>query len=293
MLFCGCTSDCGHHLHSSTTYCSYRSGPSRCNKCSSTSVHFMYQWLHSSYLHFDLYPMLRTSIMVSDLTSSVLFCPVNHNLYVFQLFVCCVASSYNDPTFSLNCGGWAPRERSSWCGPGFSMPTPIDIRVATSGWNYMMWMITLLWALYCVIKQSLTAEEPQKTVSHPLIARFTSRSRSSIAFCDQWIKAGVGEKGKDSIFWTLFFISWSMAFGYQFYAYSLYFRHSEIDPTWSFGQIVAITVWIPAIAEYTYLLRCKNLFFLSSISLTNWMKMVSKKATSTGSRHPSQSLQGS
>ena len=63
-----------------------------------------------------------------------------------------------------------------------------------------------------------------------------------------------------------------MAFGYQFYAYSLYFHHSQIDPTWSFGQIVAIMVWIPAIAEYIYLLRCETFAFLPSSPLTNGIK---------------------
>lgn len=232
---------------------------------------------------------LTSLAMCSFVLSTITFMYSN---YIYAMsYPVAAGSNYYDPTST--CGGWSPGERSSWCGSGFSMSTPIGIRTAMSGWNYMMWMITLLWALYCVIKQSLTAEKPQKNVSHSLSARFTSRSRSLIAFCDQWIKAGVGEKGKDSIFWTLFFISWSMAFGYQFYAYSLFFRHSEIDTTWSFGQIVAVTAWIPAIAEYIHLLRCKIFSFFPSIPLTNWMKMVSKKATSTGSRRPSQSLQGS
>lgn len=43
----------------------------------------------------------------------------------------------------------------------------------------------------------------------------------------------------------------------------------QVNTDWSFGQIVAITVWIPAIAEYIFLPRCETCNFLPSIPLTN------------------------
>ena len=91
-------------------------------------------------------------------------------------------SFYNEP-----CGYRTPEQFSSWCGSGFSGPTPIDDRITTSGWNYIMWMVSFLWALYCVIKQSLATEEPQKSASHSFIARFAYRWRLMIASCDRWI----------------------------------------------------------------------------------------------------------
>ena len=87
--------------------------------------------------------------------------------------------------FSHFCGGWTPRQLSPWCGSGFSMPTLIDNRIALSGWNYALWMNSLLWALYCVIKQSLAGEGPQNSASHSFISRFASRWRSSMRQVDQ------------------------------------------------------------------------------------------------------------
>ena len=206
-------------------------------------------------------------------TLTCIGCCGRQSWYLTLLALCCLILStitfmysyylyglqYPDMERFYGCGRWAPEQLSPWCGPGFSMPTPVNTRIATSSLNYLIWIIPLLWALYCLLKQSLTAEEPQKSSRHSFIAGLASK----IAFCDRWIKAGLGEEGKDRAFWAIFLASWSIAFGYQFYAYSLYFRHSQIDPTWSFGQIVAITVWIPATAEYIYLLRCEIFDFFA------------------------------
>lgn len=192
-----------------------------------------------------------------------------------------------------SCGRWAPEQLSPWCGPGVLMPTAIDSGIATSGWNYMMWMVSLSWAVYSVVKQASAGDEPHKIAGHSLIARFALRWRSTIAFCDRWIKAGLGERGKDRAFWFLFLTPWSMAFGYQFYAYSLFFRHAQVESTWSFGQIVAVMVWIPAIAEYIYLLRCETFPFFSLVALTDGIKMASEKVVNTGSGPLSRSPGGS
>ena len=40
-----------------------------------------------------------------------------------------------------------------------------------------------------------------------------------------------------------------MCFGYHFYLYS-YFPFSEVDNSWGFAQVVAITVWVPSLVEY-------------------------------------------
>ena len=98
--------------------------------------------------------------------------------------------------FSNYCGGWTSRQLSPWCGSGFSMPTVIDTRIALSGWNHVLWMNSLLWALYCVIKQSLAVRGSQNSASHSFISRFASRWRSTMVFCDRWIKAALARKAK-------------------------------------------------------------------------------------------------
>ena len=48
----------------------------------------------------------------------------------------------------------------------------------------------------------------------------------------------------------LFVSTWSLSFGYQFYPYSIVFSNAEVDTTWSFGQMVATTIWAPCLVEY-------------------------------------------
>ena len=48
-------------------------------------------------------------------------------------------------------------------------------------------------------------------------------------------------------------IPWFLCFASQFYLFSAYFRHEVISSEWGFGQIIAITVWIPSVVEYLYI----------------------------------------
>ena len=50
---------------------------------------------------------------------------------------------------------------------------------------------------------------------------------------------------------------WAACFGAQFYLFSLYFQNSLISYEWSFGQIIAIAVWLPSLFEYVYILYGK------------------------------------
>lgn len=54
--------------------------------------------------------------------------------------------------------------------------------------------------------------------------------------------------------WTpLSLTTWSLCLGAQFYLFSVYFEHSIISRQWSFGQIIAVTVWVPFAVEYIYI----------------------------------------
>lgn len=97
---------------------------------------------------------------------------------------------------SYPCGGWTPRQLSSWCGSGFSMPTIIDRRIAVSGWNDVLWMNSLLWALYCVIKQSLAVGGPQNSASHSFISRFASDGDHPWYFATDGSKLALARKAR-------------------------------------------------------------------------------------------------
>ena len=55
--------------------------------------------------------------------------------------------------------------------------------------------------------------------------------------------------------WTILFGAiWALCFCFQFYLFSIYFQHSLISMEWTLGQIIAITIWLPSIVEYIYIL---------------------------------------
>lgn len=59
--------------------------------------------------------------------------------------------------------------------------------------------------------------------------------------------------------WTILFGgTWALCFCFQFYLFSVYFKHSLISMEWTLGQIIAITIWTPSIVEYIYILICKG-----------------------------------
>ena len=48
-------------------------------------------------------------------------------------------------------------------------------------------------------------------------------------------------------------IPWSLCVAGQFYLFSAYLEHSVISYEWSFGQIIAVTIWLPSLVEYIYI----------------------------------------
>lgn len=42
------------------------------------------------------------------------------------------------------------------------------------------------------------------------------------------------------------------------YLFGFYIRYSLIPTIWSFGQIIAVAVWIPSLVEYAYIKYCKS-----------------------------------
>ena len=132
---------------------------------------------------------------------------------------------------------------NAWCGRDFANPSYMRI-FENRGWLWAIWAICLCWLLYCVACKlvgmvELTRRKVKKDMqSHPWISKLAwakEKFRSRI-----WGRLGMG----------LFVVTWSLSFCYQFYLYSVVFSNAEVDTTWSFGQIVAITIWAPCLVEY-------------------------------------------
>jgi len=85
--------------------------------------------------------------------------------------------------------------------------------------------------------------------------RGTSEYSKNISTAPQRLgskKSFQNRKPSFSIF--VFTASWSFAFGSQYFIFYQYFSHSAFSSeNWGFGQVIAVTIWIPCLIEYLYL----------------------------------------
>lgn len=141
----------------------------------------------------------------------------------------------------------------AWCGREAADPSYIQIFRAR-GWLWAIWAICLCWLLYCVackLIDTVGSTHPRvktEVQSYPLVSMFT-RALQKLGK-KNWSRLGIG----------LFVTTWTLSFGYQFYVYSVVYSNAEVDPTWSFGQIVAITIWAPCLVEYLNLELSKSFY---------------------------------
>ena len=116
---------------------------------------------------------------------------------------------------------------STICGPKtsiFDIGFEPEARLKNAVWTWVMWANSFAWASYCVVLMVQNRHKPD-LVKGP----------------------------KSRVWYTVFIISWTITFAYQIYDYSLYFFQAQVPMSWSFGQIVAITIWAPCLVEYLYL----------------------------------------
>ena len=108
--------------------------------------------------------------------------------------------------------------------------------------NYRAWTVTancLTWLLYCIVRKRLT-----KAPAGSLRARFASAAQP---------KQPQMRKIIGYLFRSLFISTWSLCFAYQLLLNSSYLSRSSTTKTWSIGQIIAVSIWVPSIVEFFYI----------------------------------------
>ena len=131
------------------------------------------------------------------------------------------------------------------CGSWNLVNNAIGTSMFTSHWIWLVWACCIMWLPICTVKHWYSDDE---SYSKP-----RSWSFRSIPERHTWIAKLYRELGTCRT-WSLFScVSWSLCFGSQFYLFSLYFKHFVISQQWSFGQIIAVTVWVPSVVEYAYI----------------------------------------
>lgn len=149
-----------------------------------------------------------------------------------------------DPAYGVleACGDFAASNlTTAWCGSNdlFSdsghNPTTINKVI------WVIWAHSLLWLIYCVTKKIRTSNR-----FLPRTSKLGSICQSRFALSDRLPMGRLGGRLSQG----LFAVTWSLSVGYQLWLYAVILRESIANYTWSFGQILAISIWAPCVFEF-------------------------------------------
>ena len=132
---------------------------------------------------------------------------------------------------------WRARERHSLplCGSSLLDSNAILSSTVTDRWVWVAWVTCIAWMLWSFYSKPKDRKPPTRIRSR--LDRCTTRY--------PWIQRPREIMGR----LPLFIVSSLLCFGVQFYLISVFHRHHLVSQVWTFGQIVAVTVWIPSIFE--------------------------------------------
>ncbi len=149
-----------------------------------------------------------------------------------------------DPAYGVlaACGDFtASNLTTTWCGSNdlFSdsghNPTTINKVI------WVMWAHSLLWLIYCVTKKIRISDRFLLGTS-----KLGSICQPRFALSDRLPMGRLGSQLSQG----LFVLTWSLSVGYQLWLYAIILRESIANYTWSFGQILAISIWAPCVFEF-------------------------------------------
>lgn len=125
-----------------------------------------------------------------------------------------------------------------------------DIRFA------IIWLIyayCIAWVLWCLLMQ-VFKNGTKESFSTRLLARLAR------------LKLESGSRNKLAVYgYATSLVVWGLCFVYHFYLYSLFTRSNLVSSQWSFGQIIAVTIWIPSIVELLYIEHGKSHYHFSNL----------------------------
>ncbi len=156
---------------------------------------------------------------------------------------------------SIECGTDVPPEQLiiSLCGPEILDNNNLHSSTVTSKWIWVIWVNCIIWLALCL---GMMIRKVQRAMATIL------RENATFAVLSKY-RVGL----------LLFLVTFGLSFAAQFVLFSIYARHAFISPIWTFGQIIAVTVWAPSLIDFIYIEYSKSLssFHISRISNgTRW-----------------------
>ena len=141
---------------------------------------------------------------------------------------------------------------SSACGLGY---------LTIFKWRESLWLVwpiyfsCIAWGLLCLAKDIL---------SHP--SREAHRGRLLKAYDSLMHKSRLNNIPGRVLFSLYHVPIWALCFSYPIYLYSIFAQSIVVSSEWTFSQIIAVTVWIPSIAELLYIDYSKVVYTQSMVS---------------------------
>ena len=151
----------------------------------------------------------------------------------------------NSTSTTCNIRGSVGRTLYPLCGSWGLGGNAIGSGIFTDYWLWIVWASCMMWLPVCTMKHWYGGKE---SYSQPRSWNFNSLCKRYA-----WVRKVFEEFDSCRVWTQLSCITWSLCFGCQFYLFSVYFSHSVISQQWSFGQIIAVTVWVPSVVEYLYI----------------------------------------
>ena len=121
------------------------------------------------------------------------------------------------------------------CGSSLLDSNAIPSSSITDRWVWVAWVACIAWMLWCFYSKPKDGKPP--TMIRSWLDRCTTRY--------PWMQRPKKIIGRLPVF----IVTSLLCFGVQFYLISVFHRHHLVSQVWTFGQIVAVTVWIPSIFE--------------------------------------------
>ena len=131
------------------------------------------------------------------------------------------------------------------CGSSNLGYNAIGSSTVANHWMWAIWANCIVWLIFCMAKHWYDSEGRQRMSDRQSIGAILANRT--------WIRALRKELCTYRVWVLLSVVTWSLCFGCQLYLFSAYFNHAVISKSWTFGQIISVTVWVPSVVEYIYI----------------------------------------
>ena len=161
------------------------------------------------------------------------------------------------------------------CGSSLLDSNTIPSSTITDRWVWVAWATCMTWMLSCFFSKLRDGLLPNAV-----------RSRLEVVIHHPWMQPLKTFMSSLYARLLIFIASSALCFSVQFYLISVFNRHDLVSQVWSFGQIVAVTAWMPSMFELFYDIVSKC-YVTCTYRFEGWLTGVADSENSLRRAYPS------